>query len=190
MSVAALGGVTAAAAGAACFDGGLALQALDARQVPREHGLRPTLLLRLARRRRWVAATGLAFAGWPFHLLALALAPLSLVQPTLALGLVLLLYLGHRVLGERVGRTELLAVAGVVAGVAVLAWAAPPETTHHAKPARIAAGLAPLAVIALLPVVLPRVGINPPAQLLAFAAGAAFAFTGVEIGRASCRERV
>src|SRR5690349_17023917 len=172
MSWGALGGIASAAAAAGCLGGGLAMQAPDARAEHPEHNLKPTLLLRLARRRRWVAATGLAFAGWPFHLLALALAPLSLVQPTLALGLVLLLYLGHRVLGERVGRTELLAVAGVVAGVAVLAWAAPPETTHHAEPARIAAGLAPLAVIALLPVVLPRVGINPPAQLLAFAAGA------------------
>src|SRR5436190_5952311 len=158
MSVAALGGVASAAAAAACFDGGLAVQAMDARQVPHEHVLRPALLLRLVRRPRWLAATGLAFLGWPFHLLALALAPLSLVQPTLALGLVLLLYLGHRVLGERVGRTELFAVAGVVGGVAVLAWAAPSATTHHAEPGRIAAGLVPLALIALLPVVLPRVG--------------------------------
>src|SRR4051794_20877568 len=179
MTFAALGGVVSAAIAASCFDGGLAIQALDARELPVEHGLRTTLLTRLMRRKRWLAATGLALAGWPFHLLALALAPLSLVQPTLALGLVLLLYLGHRVLGERVGRTELFAVAGVVGGVAVLAWAAPAATTHHAEPGRIAVGLAPLAVIALLPVILPRVGAHPPAQLLAFAAGAAFAFTGV-----------
>src|SRR3982750_2038795 len=114
MSAAALGGVASAAVAAACFDGGLAVQALDARAVPREHGLHPKLITRLLRRRRWVAATALAFLGWPFHLLALGLAPLSLVQPTLALGLVLLLYLGHRLLGERVGRTEFLGVGGVV----------------------------------------------------------------------------
>jgi drug/metabolite transporter (DMT)-like permease len=179
MSVAALGGVAAAAAGAACFDGGLALQALDAREIPHEHGLQPALLARLARRPRWLAATGLAFAGWPFHLLALALAPLSLVQPTLALGLVLLLYLGHRLLGEHVGRTEMLAVAGVVGAVAVLAWAAPPETSHHAGPARVALGLVPLGILALLPVALPRIGRRPAAWLLPFAAGAAYAFTGV-----------
>src|SRR3954447_16306025 len=143
MSLATLGGIAAAAVAAACFDAGLALQALDARELPKEHGLRPRLLGRLVRRKRWVAGTGLAFGGWPFHLLALGLAPLSLVQPTLALGLVLLLYLGHRVLGERVGRTELLAVAGVVAGVAVLAWAAPAATSHHAEAGRIVAGLAP-----------------------------------------------
>jgi len=179
VSAATLGGIAAAAAAAACFDGGLALQALDARTVPHELGLRPSLLRRLVRRRRWLAATALALAGWPFHLLALGLAPLSLVQPTLAFGLVLLLYLGHRVLGERVGPAEIVAVAGVVAAVALLAWAAPPETTHHGGPARIALGLVPLGVVALLPLALPRLRVTPPASLLAFAAGAAYAFTGV-----------
>src|SRR5436190_3612765 len=179
MSVAALGGVASAAAAAACFDGGLAVQAMDARQVPHEHVLRPALLLRLVRRPRWLAATGLAFAGWPFHLLALALAPLSLVQPTLALGLVLLLYLGHRLLGERVGRLEILAVGGIISSVVVLAWAAPAETSHHGDAAHIAAGMIPLGLVALLPLLVPRIGIRPPASLLPFASGAAYAFTGI-----------
>ena len=61
--------------------------------------------------RRWLAATALSLLGWPLQVLALALAPLALVQPTLALGLLLLLVLGARVLGERVGRRELAAVA-------------------------------------------------------------------------------
>src|SRR3954465_5365634 len=179
MSAAALGGVASAAVAAACFDGGLAVQALDAREVPREHSLHPALLGRWVRRRRWLAGTGLAFAGWPFHLLALGLAPLSLVQPTLALGLGVLLYLGHRVLGERVGRTEMLAVAGVVGAVAVLAWAAPPETSHHAEAARLALGHAPRGGPALIPLALPLLGIKPPATLLPFASGAAYAFTGI-----------
>ncbi len=179
MSLAAIGGIASAAAAAACFDGGLALQALDAREVPAEHRLRPALIGRLLRRRRWLAATGLAIAGWPFHLLALGLAPLSLVQPTLAFGLVLLLYLGHRVLGERVGRTEMLAVAGVVAAVAVLAWAAPAETDHHADAARIALGLVPLGLLGLVPLAAPRLRLRVASALLPFAAGAAYAFTGV-----------
>jgi drug/metabolite transporter (DMT)-like permease len=179
MSAAALGGVASAAVAASCFDAGLAVQALDARREPHEHGLRPTLLARLGRRRRWLAGTALAFSGWPFHLLALALAPLSLVQPTLALGLVLLLYLGHRLLGERIGRAEVLAVCGVVGSVALLAWAAPPESTHHASPARIAAGMVPLGLLALIPLALPRLGLRPPTVLLSYASGAAYAFTGV-----------
>jgi drug/metabolite transporter (DMT)-like permease len=178
VSLAALGGVAAAAGAAACFDGGLALQALDARREPHRESLHPRLLLRLARRRRWRAATALAFSGWPLHLLALALAPLSLVQPTLALGLVLLLYLGHRLLGERVGRVEIGAVAGVVAAVAVLAWAAPEETTSHAAAGRLAAGLAPLALLALLPLLL-RPVVRVPSAVLPFASGAAYAFTGL-----------
>src|SRR3954462_14002247 len=108
MSAAALGGVASAAVAAACFDGGLAGQALDAREGPREHSLHPSLLGRLVRRRRWLAATALAFAGWPFHLLALGLAPLSLVQPTLALGPLLRPYLWHRRLGERRRRPPIL----------------------------------------------------------------------------------
>jgi drug/metabolite transporter (DMT)-like permease len=179
MSASALGGVASAAVAAACFDGGLAIQALDARQEPQEHGLHPKLITRLLRRRRWVAATGLAFLGWPFHLLALALAPLSLVQPTLALGLVLLLFLGHRVLGERIGRAEVLAVAGVVAAVGVLAWAAPPETSHHAGPDRLALAMVPLGLLALTPLVLSRIGIPSPAGALSYASGAAYAFTGI-----------
>src|SRR4051794_17076487 len=179
MTFAALGGVVSAAVAASCFDGGLALQALDAREVPAAHGLSPTLLTRLMRRKRWLAATGLAFAGWPFHLLALALAPLSLVQPTLALGLVLLLYLGHRMLDERVGGTEMLAVAGVIGSVAVLAWAAPPESSEHANAGRIAIGMVPLAVLGLLPLLVSRLRRGVPAGLLPFASGAAYAFTGI-----------
>ncbi|MFL5894310.1 MAG: hypothetical protein ACJ76Z_04250 [Thermoleophilaceae bacterium] len=178
MTLAALGGLAAAATAAACFDGGLAIQALEARSQPAEHELRPSLLLRLARRRRWLAATGLAVGGWPFHLLALGLAPLSLVQPTLALGLVLLLYLGHRVLGERVGGAEIAAVAGVVGAVAVLAWAAPAETTRHADAARLALGLVPLGLVALLPLAAARVT-RPPSAALPLASGAAYAFTGI-----------
>jgi hypothetical protein len=179
MSLAAIGGVAAAATAAACFDGGLALQALDARREPVKHGLSPLLLARLVRRRRWVAATALAFAGWPFHLIALALAPLSLVQPTLALGLVLLLYLGRRLLKEPVGPSEIAAVGGVIVSVAVLAWAAPPETTHHADAALIALGMVPLGVLGLTPVTLNRLGVATSAALLPFAGGAAYAFTGI-----------
>src|SRR3954452_10085425 len=179
MSAATLGGLASEAVAAACFDGGLAIQALDARSVPQEHGLHPRLLGRLMRRRRWLAGTALALAGWPFHLLALGLAPLSLVQPTLALGLVLLLYLGHRVLGERVGRTEMLAVGGVVGAVAVLAWAAPPETSHHAGAAKLALGLVPLGLLGLAPLAARALGRTVPPGLLPFASGAAYAFTGI-----------
>jgi hypothetical protein len=147
-------------------------------QIVDTEALNQNDVLRLAQRRRWLAATGLAFAGWPFHLAALALAPLSLVQPTLALGLILLLYLGHRLLGEKIGQIEIVAVGGLIVAVGVLAWAAPPETAHHAGAGRLAAGMLPLAAVALLPLIAGRIG-PPPGGLLPLASGAAYAFTGI-----------
>ena len=42
--------------------------------------------------------------GWPLQIVALAHAPLTLAEPVLALGLVLLLILGVRILGEHAAR--------------------------------------------------------------------------------------
>jgi drug/metabolite transporter (DMT)-like permease len=118
-------GVACAIVASILFDLAVALQALEARDVPREHGLRPSLLGRLVARPRWLFATLLGGAGWPFHIAALLLAPLTVVQPALASGLLLLLVLGDRMLSERVGRLEVGAVLAIVLGVAGLAWAAP-----------------------------------------------------------------
>src|SRR4051812_10153354 len=93
-----LGGIVLAAGAAACFDGAVALQAIEARAVPAARGA--GLLRSLLQRPRWLLATGLAVLGWPLQIAALALAPLTVVQPTLAVGLVLLLALGVRLLHE------------------------------------------------------------------------------------------
>jgi drug/metabolite transporter (DMT)-like permease len=122
-------GLAVAALAAACYETGYAFQALEARGAGAQHALRVSLLGQLARNGRWLAATALSLLGWPLQVLALSLAPLALVQPTLALGLLLLLVLGTRVLGERVGRRELAAVALVVVGIAGLAAAAPDRST-------------------------------------------------------------
>ncbi|MCW3004918.1 MAG: hypothetical protein JWQ20_4216, partial [Conexibacter sp.] len=97
-----LAGIAAAAVAATCFDGAVLLQAREARDVDAEHALRLSLLRRLMARPRWVLGTALAVCGWPLQLVALSLAPITVVQPTLALGLVVLLVGGSRVLGERV----------------------------------------------------------------------------------------
>ena len=56
---------------------------------------------------------------------ALLLAPLTAVQPAEAAGLVFPLYLGARNLGERVGRSEIIAVASIAFGIVGLTIAAP-----------------------------------------------------------------
>ena len=52
-----LAGMAAAAGAAVCFDGAVILQAQEARRFEPEHALRPSLLVRLARRPRWVVGT-------------------------------------------------------------------------------------------------------------------------------------
>ena len=59
------------------------------------------------------------------------LAPLVVVQPTLAVGLLVLLLIGERMLGEHAGRYEYLAMAAIVIGVIGAALIAPPRATTH-----------------------------------------------------------
>jgi hypothetical protein len=151
--VLALGIVTAVAA-SVLYNASIALQALEARGIDHEHSLRPSLLGKLVRNRRWLGATALGLAGWPLEIVALLLAPLTVVQPCLASGLVLLLWLGAKRLGETPGAREWGAVAAIVAGVVGVALAAPERTTDHAGTAAIALALGLVAIPIAAPYVL------------------------------------
>jgi drug/metabolite transporter (DMT)-like permease len=167
-------GAGAACASSSLYNLGLALQALDAREAPADDALRPALLLRLVRRGRWLAGTALNLLGWPLQTAALLLAPLTVVQPALAFGLVLLLLVGARHLHERVGVRETLAVLGILAGVALLALVAPGASTHHAGDAALAAVFGGVGVLALLPFALRGGGV-----MMTLGAGAALAWSGL-----------
>jgi drug/metabolite transporter (DMT)-like permease len=147
-------GIVAAVGASVLYNTSIALQALEAREVPGEHSLRLSLIGRLVRNRRWLGATALGLVGWPLEIVALLLAPLTVVQPCLASGLILLLWLGATRLGEAPGRREALAVAAIVAGVAGVAWAAPERTTDHAGAGAITLALALVALPIAAPYVL------------------------------------
>ena len=135
-------GIVAAVGASLLYNASIALQALEVREVPGEHSLRPSLIGKLVRNRRWLGATGLGLLGWPLEIGALLLAPLTVVQPCLASGLILLLWLGATRLGERPGPREWTAVGAIVLGVAGVALAAPERTTDHAGTGAIALALA------------------------------------------------
>lgn len=118
-------GLIAAAAASVAFNVGIVLQAADARREPAAEGLRLSLLAHLARRRRWIAGLLLGAVGFGLQVVALSLAPFVVVQPVLAAGLLLMLYLGVRMLGERVGWPEVAGVIGITAGIGLLAWGQP-----------------------------------------------------------------
>ncbi|MDX6606486.1 MAG: hypothetical protein QOD14_1026 [Solirubrobacterales bacterium] len=144
-------GFALAVGAACCYETGYALQAIEARRAPADRALKPSLMAHLVRRPLWVGATALSILGWPLQIVALANAPLTLVQPTLALGLLLLLVLGVRVLGEHVGRREIGAVALIIASVGVFAWAAPRQPGVVDRSAGLVVALVTLAAVTVAP---------------------------------------
>lgn len=171
-------GIVAAVGASALYNTSIALQALEAREVPREHSLRPSLLGRLLHNRGWLLATGLGLLGWPLEILALLLAPLTVVQPCLASGLILLLWLGTKRLGERLGRRELVAVAAIVAGVAGVALVAPERNTDHAGTGTMVVALALVAIPVLTPYAL-RSRASSLSILAVLSAGFGYAWTAI-----------
>ena len=77
--------------------------------------------LALFRSRWYTIGILVATASWGFHVAALALAPISLVQSVIAGGLVLLTVVADRLFGLQVTRREWLGVALTAAGLAFLA---------------------------------------------------------------------
>ena len=122
-------GIAAAIGASSLYSLGIALQAMDAKQAPADDHLRVALVWGLVRRARWLTGTGLSILGWPLQVVALMLAPLVVVQPALAFGLLVLMLLGERLLDEPAGRYEHLAVAAIILGVAGAAIFAPPKST-------------------------------------------------------------
>jgi drug/metabolite transporter (DMT)-like permease len=177
-------GALAAAGASACYETSYALQALEARRVAVSETLQLSLFARLVRRPLWVGAIALAAGGWPLQLLALSMAPLTLVQPIIALGLILLLVLAAWILHERIGVRELVSSAGIVLGVAGIAWAAPERSSSHAGPAALALALGVLGAFVAWPYVLPVLGrrsIKPLWLVIAAGAGDAWAAFGAKL---------
>lgn len=169
-------GFLAACTASTFFALSVVLQAREARAVPSEHGLRLSLLGRLVRRPRWVAATALAVLAWPLQTAALLVLPLTVVQPIDAAGLLVLLPLGARVLGERVGRRERVAAVGIVLAVVGLAVVAPPRATGLPRWGDLAGPLGVLGLLGVLPLLARRwAGAN--GMVAVVGAGCAFAWS-------------
>jgi hypothetical protein len=171
-------GIAAAVGASVLYNTSIALQALEAREVPHEHSLRVSLIGKLLRNRRWLGATALGLVGWPLEIVALLLAPLTVVQPCLVSGLIVLLWLGATRLGEAPGRRELVAVAAIVAGVAGVAWAAPDRTTDHAGTAAIVLALGLVAIPVATPYAL-RDRASSAGLLVVLSAGFGYAWTAI-----------
>src|SRR5689334_8050023 len=78
----------------------------------------------LFRSRWWAIGFSLATVGWGLHVVALSMAPLSLVQAVIAGGLALLAIPARRWFGIAVGRRDLLGLALCASGLSFLALTA------------------------------------------------------------------
>jgi drug/metabolite transporter (DMT)-like permease len=171
-------GLGAAMLASAFYAVGIAVQALEARSVPAEERLRLALAARLVRHVRWLAGTGLTLLGWPLQLVALLWASVVVVQPALAAGLLVLLAISTRLLGEPPRRRDTVATLAITAGIAAVAIAAPTPSHDHAHGARLALALAGLALLVLAPYVLERLG-RGHAALTVVGAGVGYATGGI-----------
>ena len=93
--------------------------AVAAPDVDMRHPLRSTI--DLFRSPVYFIGCVVATTSWGFHVAALALAPISVVQAVIAGGLVLLTVIADRVFGHHVSRREWIGVALVAVGLAFLA---------------------------------------------------------------------
>jgi hypothetical protein len=178
-------GIGAAVGASAFYSLGIALQALDAKQAPHEEHLRLALARNLVSRARWLAGTGLSILGWPLQIVALLLAPLVVVQPALAAGLLVLMFFAQRILGEHAGRYEHLTMGAIVIGVVGAGLTAPPLGGTYASDLTITIVLVTLALASLSPYLLQALGRRSPVTVTMLGAGLGFAWSGVATKLAS-----
>ena len=172
-------GIACALAASLLFYVGFFLQALEARKAPRGRNLRLSLLRVLLQKPLWVLGLALGLLGVLPQVVAFATAPFVVVQPLLAVSLLLLLVLGKRLFDEAVGLPDWLAVVAIIGGVVLVSIGAPPHNEAHRGGATVVAVVGALSIPALLPLLRVRPLTSPWAVLIA--CGLGFAATNVAV---------
>jgi hypothetical protein len=147
---------------------------------------RPLRSARLLFASRWFAIGMLiASVAWIFHVAAMAVAPLDLVQAVLAGGVVMLAIMAERMFGLRIGRRQWIGLGLTAGGLMLLGFTLPAQHGAHSRfslPGMIAFE-AGLLVVGTLLIVGPRIG--APKQhhgfMLGAAAGILFGVSDVSI---------
>ena len=158
--------------------------ALEAPDVDARRPLR--VAIELFRQRWWALGFAVAALAWVSHVVALKLAPLSLVQVALASSFVFLGVAAERFFGQRVGRRQWAGIAVATLGLALLggtATQAEPRGSESAyAPAAAVAVEASLAAVAIALIALRRGRAAPERRALVLAGAAGLMFTLTHIG--------
>lgn len=172
-------GAVAASLASVLYNTGLLLQAEASRREPVSVAFAPGLLVRLVQHRRWLVGSAIAVLGWPLQAFALTRAPLTVVQPLLAVGLIIPLAFGKRMLGERVSRSDVLTIGVLVAGASLVVVLAPPRSDVSGVSFRLVVALAALGTVLVCALLLAAVVRHRRGLMLMLAAGVGFALASI-----------
>jgi drug/metabolite transporter (DMT)-like permease len=171
--------VVAALLAALCYAIGAALEQKEASAAATQRVVHPGLLWQVLQRPVWLAGFAVMAVGEVLHVLALAWAPLAVVQPIGVTTVLFALPIGALVARRRPRLPELAAAAVTVAGLAALLTGMKVSTAEPALSGHDLAVLAPVAVggLALLTLVALRASGALRTLLLGCGSGAAFGVT-------------
>jgi len=152
------------------------LELLEAEQVPDEYAMRPTLLLRLIKRPRWLLGLLSDFGGYICHAAALGLATVVFVEPILATGILMSMFIGSAFVHRPVLRADWIAAGVLSGGLALFLYEVSPTGGRQIARTRewLIAGPSAVAAIAICMAFGRANRGRPRAALLGIAAGISF----------------
>ncbi len=135
---------------------------------------------------KWFAiGMAVALGAWLFHVAAMALAPISVVQAVLSTGVVILAVLAERLFGFQVGRRQWIGVGMTAAGLMLLVITLPAHSGAHSSfsLAGMVSFEAGMLAIGFLLITGPRIGApdHHHGVMLGAAAGVLFGVSDVAI---------
>jgi hypothetical protein len=157
----------------------------EAERVPDEHSLRPELILRLARRRRWLLGFVSDAGGFVISAAALAVGAVVFVAPLLSTGLLFSLLLGVAIEHRHVPAAGWRAAVVLCVGLSVFLYETSPTAGRDVAPPAVWALAAPCIVLVVAVCITMAVGTSgaPRGALLGVAAAICFA-TGAVLTKA------
>ena len=152
------------------------LELLEAEQVPDEFAMRPGLLLRLMKRPRWLLGLLSDFGGYICHAAALGLATVVFVEPILATGILMSLFIGSAFVHRPVRRSDWIAAGVLSGGLALFLYEVSPTGGRQIGRTRewLIAGPCAIAAIVICMALGGATRGRPRAAFLGVASGVAF----------------
>jgi hypothetical protein len=152
------------------------LELLEAEKVPEEYAMKPGLLVRLVKQPRWLLGLTSDFGGYICHAAALGLATVVFVEPILATGILMSLFISSAFVGRPVLRNDWIAAGVLSGGLALFLYEVSPTGGRQLARSRewAIAGPSAIVAIALCMIIGRSTRGRPRAALLGVAAGIAF----------------